>query len=69
MAKRKQSELYRSKMAASIHELVAGCRSAGVIDEQTMRTFDEECLIAVKPIRPAEQISPHASSRSTSVAR
>ena len=35
---------YKSDILAAVHETVSGYYAAGVIDEQTMRDFDESCL-------------------------
>ena len=43
---------YRSAVMASIHETAEGLQADGVIDEQTMRKFDEACLAPVPPLTP-----------------
>jgi putative transcriptional regulator len=45
---------YRSPVMASIHETAEGLRSAGVMDKQTMRKFDDACLTPVHPLTPEE---------------
>jgi putative transcriptional regulator len=45
---------YRSSLMASIHETAEGLRSAGVMDKQTMREFNELCLTPVQPLTPDE---------------
>ena len=45
---------YRSRAMASIHETAEGLHAAGVMDKQTMREFDEACLMAVRPLTAAE---------------
>ncbi len=45
---------YRSKIIASIHETAEGLHAAGVMDKQTMRSFDEACLTPVHPLTPSE---------------
>src|SRR5215470_15902065 len=42
-----QNKTYKSDAFAAIHETVSGLYAAGVIDEQTMRRFDESCLTQV----------------------
>ena len=37
---------YRGPATASIHETAEGLHAAGLMEEQTMRKFDEACLIA-----------------------
>jgi putative transcriptional regulator len=39
---------------ASIHETAEDLHSAGLIDKQTMRKFDEACLTQVKPLAAGE---------------
>ncbi len=41
---------YRSPVMASIHETAEGLHAAGVMDKQTMRTFDGACLTPVHPL-------------------
>ena len=50
MAKTKQ---YRSNLMASVHETAEGLHSAGVMDDKTLREFDELCLAPNQP-QPAE---------------
>lgn len=45
---------YRSPVMASIHETAEGLHAAGVMDKQTMRTFDDACLTPVRPLAPEE---------------
>jgi putative transcriptional regulator len=45
---------YRSKAMASIHETAEGLHAAGVMDKQTMRKFDDNCLTPVRPLTAAE---------------
>lgn len=45
---------YRSDVMASIHETAEGLHSAGLIDKQTMRQFNEACLTPVQPLAPEE---------------
>jgi putative transcriptional regulator len=45
---------YRSPVMASIHETAEGLHTAGVIDKQTMREFDDACLTPVRPLTPEE---------------
>ena len=48
------SKQYRSKAMASIHETAEGLHTAGVMDKQTMRRFNEACLTPVRPLTAAE---------------
>ncbi len=45
---------YRSKALAAAHETAAGLAKAGVLDKQTMRTFDELCLTEVTTLSAAQ---------------
>ena len=45
---------YRSPVMASIHETAEGLYAAGVMDKQTMRTFDDACLTPVRLLTPEE---------------
>ena len=45
---------YRSRVMASIHETAEGLHTAGLLDKQTMRQFDEACLTPVRPLTPEE---------------
>jgi putative transcriptional regulator len=39
-----------SEAMASIHETAEGLHAAGMMDKQTMREFDEACLMPVLPL-------------------
>ena len=45
---------YHSEIAAAIHETVEGLFEVGLIDQKTMREFDESCLTPVVPMTSAE---------------
>ena len=45
---------YKSRVMASIHETAEDLHTAGLMDKQTMREFDEACLTPVRPLSPAE---------------
>ena len=45
---------YRSPVMASIHETAEGSYAAGVMDKQTMRTFDDACLTPIRLLTPEE---------------
>ena len=42
-----KNKTHKSDAFAAIHETVSGYYEAGVIDEQTMREFDEGCLTEI----------------------
>lgn len=46
---------YRSNILAAVHEAASDLHDAGLMNKQTMRQFDAQCLTAVKPL-PPEQI-------------
>ncbi len=60
-----KNKTYRSEAAAAIYETAEGLFEAGVIDKQTMRDFDANCLTPVheftpkqiKALREREQVS------------
>ncbi len=42
------TKVYKSKIAAAVHESVEGLYNSGVIDRKTMREFDAMCLTPVR---------------------
>ncbi|MBR8830193.1 MAG: hypothetical protein N5P05_002853 [Chroococcopsis gigantea SAG 12.99] len=49
-----KKKTYKSDAFAAIHETVSDYYHAGVIDESTMRRFDESCLTTVRDFTPEE---------------
>ena len=45
---------YRSPVMAAIHETVEDLHAAGVLDNTTLRRFDEACLTPVRALSPAK---------------
>ena len=45
---------YQSEIAAAVYEDMRDMFKLGVIDKQTMRTFDELCLVPVQPMTAEE---------------
>jgi putative transcriptional regulator len=45
---------YKSDAFAAIHETVSDLYEAGMIDEQTMRRFDDSCLMPIREFTPEE---------------
>ena len=45
---------FRSKVSAAIHETVSDLREVGLVDQRTMRRFDESCLTPVGDLSPDE---------------
>lgn len=44
---------YRSPIFAAVHEAAEGLHKAGMIDNTTMREFDQECLTPIIELTPA----------------
>lgn len=51
-----KNKTYKSDILAAIHETVSGYYAAGVIDEQTMRDFDESCLTPTRDLTAREAL-------------
>ena len=47
-------KLYRSDIAASVHESDEGLYEVGLMDKRTMREFDELCLTKIRPLTADE---------------
>lgn len=45
---------YHSEIAAAVHEDMRDMFKLGIVDKQTMRTFDELCLVPVQPMTAEE---------------
>ena len=45
---------HQSEIAAAVHEDMRDMFKLGVVDKQTMRTFDELCLVPVQPMTAEE---------------
>ncbi|EGW51490.1 hypothetical protein HMPREF1022_01507 [Desulfovibrio sp. 6_1_46AFAA] len=45
---------YNSEIAEAVHKDMQDMLKLGVIDKQTMRTFDELCLVPVEPMSGEE---------------
>lgn len=45
---------YRSNALAALHETIEELRDADIINKQTMREFDENCLAPVVTLAPEE---------------
>jgi putative transcriptional regulator len=52
---------YLSPIMASIHETAEGLHAAGVMNNLTMRKFDQACLTLVRPLTASENcpLRPH----------
>jgi putative transcriptional regulator len=48
------AKTYRSDALAAIHETMEAVHELGVIDKQTMRSFDAACLTPVQALAPEE---------------
>jgi putative transcriptional regulator len=47
-------KVYRSEIAAAIHQMVEGVASVRLVDKKTMREFDESCLVPAPMLSPEE---------------
>ncbi len=48
------TKTYRSEALAAVHEMMEGLHEGGAVGKQTMREFDEACLVAAVPLDPEE---------------
>jgi putative transcriptional regulator len=48
------AKLYKSKIAAAVHESMEDLFEAGAIDKRTMRKFDDMCLTPVREFTAAD---------------
>ena len=73
----KAAKTYRSEIAAAIHQTVEDIHEVGLVDKQTMRTFDASCLTpaepmppeAIRAIREREQVSQPVFARYLNVSK
>jgi putative transcriptional regulator len=54
MTKPSDKPTYHSEVTAMVHEMAQGMLDAGVINKQTMREFDQMCLVPIDPMPPEE---------------
>ena len=52
--KKARAPRFRSRLSAAIHETAAGLHRIGLMDQATMRGFDQSCLTAVGPLSAKE---------------
>jgi putative transcriptional regulator len=45
---------YKSGAMAALHQMMEGFAHGGAIDKQTMREFDDACLIDIQPLAPED---------------
>lgn len=45
---------FKSDVFEAIHSVVEGMLAVGTIDKETMRTFDEHCLVIPQELSPGE---------------
>ena len=50
----KGSNIYRSDVAAAVHEAAEGLYAVRLIEKQTMREFDQNCLMPAVEMSPEE---------------
>lgn len=68
---------YRSEIAAAVHQTVEDIREVGLVDKQTMREFDDSCLVPaatlppeeIKALREREQVSQPVFARYLNVSK
>jgi putative transcriptional regulator len=48
---------FRNRLAEAIHETAAGLHHAGLLDKQTMRTFDASCLTTLNEFTPGQIVA------------
>lgn len=48
------AKTYKSEAMAAVHEMMEGFHQSGATDKQTMREFDEACLVPTPVLSPAE---------------
>ena len=77
----KKAKTYKSEAFAAIHETAVGMYEAGVIDKQTMRSFDHACLTPIhkfigsslppqiRALREREEVSQSVFARSLNVTK
>ena len=51
------TKTYKTKILASVHEVMQDAHDVGVIDTTTMREFDASCLTEVVKLSPAEIVA------------
>jgi len=51
------AKVYRSKIAAAVHEAMADAYEIGLLDKKTMREFDVSCLTEVEPMPAADIVA------------
>lgn len=49
-----ESKSPRSPVMASVHEAVSDLHEIGLVDRETMRSFDAACLTAIEPVSPQD---------------
>jgi hypothetical protein len=57
---------YKSDAFEAIHSTVAAMHKAGIIDKETMRTFNESCLTVPDSMEPAQCVQDPPSHEATS---
>jgi putative transcriptional regulator len=45
---------FKSPVKESLHDLASGLFAVGAIDKQTMRGFDDSCLVSVPAVEPQQ---------------
>ena len=51
------AKVYRSKIAAAVHEAMQDAHDIGLLDKKTMREFDASCLTTVEDVSPKQLLA------------
>ena len=57
------SEQYKSEALAAVHETALGLHEAGVLNKETMKIFDEMCLMPVEELTPERTDTANPATR------
>jgi len=65
MARKAETKGYRSEIAGAVHEMMSDAHDVGIVSRETLRTFDEACLVPapilagaeIKALRERERVS------------
>jgi putative transcriptional regulator len=47
-----KTKIYQSELLASVHQIAEDMHDVGLFDTQTMRNFDESCLVPITGFTP-----------------
>lgn len=52
--KKTKVKQFRSDASKSVHSFISDLHKAGAVDKQTMRSFDESCIVEIPAFKPQE---------------